>query len=461
MRLSLTQQFVVAAVALALAVLLTALLLGRWSFQRGFSSYIDALETQRLEEVGEALLPYYSATRGWADLDRRAFFRALRTHPPVTGRAQREPPRRGPAVPTALYDAQGRPVIALGFGEEPAGRRDSPVKRHPLVLDGDVIGELRSLPARRLQFTQEARFTQQQRRGALLILFASAILALGAAMLLAGRLLAPLRRAHAALGRLAAGDYGQRMHSDRRDELGLLMSDIDRLAETLDSNRDARRRWLADISHELRTPIAVLKGELEAMGDGLRPFDASQLQSLQDEADRLARLVDDLYQLSLADLGGLRYEFGSVDLRELLEEARQAVATRVETAGLELQWLPGDACELRGDRQRLGQLLRNLLENSLAYTDAPGVIRVTLERGDAACTLTLEDSAPGVPDAECQQLFEPLYRRDASRSRHSAGAGLGLAICRAVVEAHGGTITAQPSSLGGLAIRVSLPMQGS
>ncbi|MEM6485224.1 MAG: ATP-binding protein, partial [Pseudomonadota bacterium] len=223
------------------------------------------------------------------------------------------------------------------------------------------------------------------------------------------------------------------------------------------SNRDARQRWIADISHELRTPVTVLRGELEAIADGVRVFDQEQLVSLQAEVRRLEKFIDDLYQLSLADIGGLRYEFAEVDvsavLRRLLEQRRR----RLQDTGLRLTAKLGSSCHFKGDRERLVQLFTNLLENSIAYTDSPGEIRVSSSVQGASVEVLIEDSAPGVSKESYSRLFDPLYRAEESRSRRTAGAGLGLAICHAVIEGHAGTIQASASELGGLALCVRFP----
>ncbi len=484
-RLSLSQQFVLATVTLTVAVLVASLLLARWSFSRGFAAYVDTLELRRLEVVGQLLLEHYDTRRGWADLTERQFERAVLRLPqkirprhrprPLDGpdRGRRPPPpheappgptpeglpeipRSGPdilAVPTTLLDAAGNYLMGtkmaalIGTGGEIEGYLSL-----PLLVEDAVVGELRSLPRRRLRLADESAFVRSQGLASLGIFVVALALAVAMSLLLSRRLLAPLRQAHTALGSLAAGDYQARLGSARADELGDLMRDIDVLGETLEQNQGARRRWIADISHELRTPIAILKGELEAMADGIRPFDTHQLASLQMEVRRLAKLVDDLYQLSLADLGGLRYEFRALDLADLVESLVADYQPRLQATGLTLSTELDSVPAVRGDGQRLEQLLRNLLENSLAYTDAPGQLRITVAARAGTVMLRVEDSAPGVAADHCAELFEPLYREDASRSRRSAGAGLGLAICRAVVEAHGGRITASPSELGGLQV---------
>jgi two-component system sensor histidine kinase BaeS len=264
----------------------------------------------------------------------------------------------------------------------------------------------------------------------------------------------------AGVGRLSAGDYSQRMQEQRQDELGQLTRDIDHLATTLEESQSARRRLLADVSHELRTPLTVLSGEIEALKDGLRAFDDTQLDSLDQEVQRLRHLVNDLYQLSLSDAGGLRYEFASMDLAQCVRDASANLQTRASQAGLSLHIKADSSSQVLvfADVRRIDQLLSNLLENAIAYTDAPGTVEINLSSNDQRVMLRIDDTAPGASESECEQLFEPLYRKESSRTRRSGGAGLGLAICRNIVTAHGGTILAAPSPLGGISIVIDLPL---
>ena len=150
------------------------------------------------------------------------------------------------------------------------------------------------------------------------------------------------------------------------------MGDLDRLAHKLEENRASRQRWLADISHELRTPVTVLTGEIETMKDGIRPLDMEQVHSLDQEVTRLRRLIDDLYELSVSDIGGLRYTFAPVDIRQSVTAAIEAVQMRANEQDIEIKVMGEIDKMISADSQRLDQLFINLLENALAYTDSPG-----------------------------------------------------------------------------------------
>lgn len=216
---------------------------------------------------------------------------------------------------------------------------------------------------------------------------------------------------------------------------------------------------LADISHELRTPLAVLRGELEAIQDGVRKFTPETVASLQAEVGTLTKLVDDLHQLSMSDEGALAYQKAPVDLIPLLEVAGGAFRERFASRGLKLQFSLPDSITVFGDRDRLMQLFNNLLENSLRYTDSGGSLQISAGQRDKTVRLTFADSAPGVSDDQLQKLFERFYRTEGSRNRASGGSGLGLAICLNIVEAHNGRIIAAHSPFGGVSITVELPLE--
>jgi two-component system sensor histidine kinase BaeS len=327
------------------------------------------------------------------------------------------------------------------------------------VSEGVVVGRLLVAPLPRLREDIDLEFAREQRRHMLWIAAAVLLVCLPLSWLLSRWLLRPVRALADGTRALAAGDYAARIRIDRDDELGALGRDFNALAAALEKHREMRRQWGADIAHELRTPISVLAGEIQALQDGVRHVDAERLASLQAECQRLRALVDDLYQLALSDAGALSYRFEAVDLAQLVREAARTHAGVMRDAGLTLieNAVPATATMARGDAARLRQLLDNLLGNALRYTDRPGQVVIALDPVPNGWRLRIDDSAPGVGDNALPHLFERLYRAEPSRSRRHGGAGLGLSICRNIVEAHGGTITAVHSPEGGLRIELVLP----
>src|SRR6185436_1570874 len=224
------------------------------------------------------------------------------------------------------------------------------------------------------------------------MLVASLALGAGLAYWLARRVNALARGTHA----LAQGDYAVQLDAKGHDELAQLARDFNALAAALAAARDARRQWIADIAHELRTPLSVLRGEIEALQDGVRPLDQAAVASLAGEATRLARLVEDLHTLSMSDSGALTYHREPVDLADVLNDAVAGWRREAEERGLTLAMDLEDDTIVLADETRLAQVFANLMQNSLRYTDAPGRIAIALRREGDRVVVEWHDSAPGV-----------------------------------------------------------------
>lgn len=486
MRLSIHSKVFLTLLLACMVVLAGSHAFVQWSFQRGLIEFADAREQEHIARVIERLIDIHQREGSWRALieDRRLWFYALhgRHDPwrePRPERPERDPywmreigpdPRAWPPqrwldrlrqherpapleLRLMLLDAQGD--ILYGRSELLADTR-----RYPVEMDGRRIGELVLLPGSPVPESAELRFRATLGDRLWIIALAMLLLAAALAYPLSRRLVRPVRDFQDVARRLAAGDFSARVPTHGGDELARLGQDINALAAALERNEQARRRWAADISHELRTPIALLRAELEALQDGVRPFDHDALDALHGDTLRLGRLVDDLYDLTTTDVGALGYRFENSDLIEILGADIDAFAHSFREAGLRLSFHDGTdaAVWIKADAQRLSQLFRNLIGNSLKYTDPGGELSIELRRDTQQVVIDFQDSAPGVPVEALPRLFERLYRVEGSRSRHTGGAGLGLAIARNVVEAHGGTIAANASLRGGLWIRVTLPV---
>jgi two-component system, OmpR family, sensor histidine kinase BaeS len=489
MRLGITSKLFLAILA---ACILMAVVMGlavRISFERGFIDYLNAQTSAAADRLSAELERAYARHKSWEFLRTdpyawSALIASIPFNPHPTGfdgpppgappgpppgmplepppdRVQGGPSRAGPAAergpdsqfgpgpghlpPMALYDAQMQPIAGHGPPPPP----DTP--RRPLTVDGKVVGWLLIASPVNLLYAADRQFQAQQIRATWIIVGFAALLAAAVAMVLARLILAPVRRLVLATHQLASGDYATRVPEAGGDELHQLGSDFNRLATSLETSERSRRDFIADISHELRTPLAVLRGELEAVEDGVRSLDAATLASLQAEVGMLSQLIDDLYELSLADIGALSFEKVPVDVSPLAEGAAEAFRDRLaaRNIALETAFSPTPAL-MSGDPHRLTQLMKNLLENALRYTDPGGKVRVAVTAGRDELQIDVQDSYPSVPEPLLPHLFDRLFRVDASRSRQSGGAGLGLALCRHIVREHGGTITAMRSPLGGL-----------
>lgn len=278
-------------------------------------------------------------------------------------------------------------------------------------------------------------------------------------LIISHKLVKPLVALSRSAKHLAAGDYNVRIQSQTRDEVGELCHNFNELAQTLEANERSRRQWVADISHEMRTPLAVIKAQIEAMQDGIRDASPSNLSLLKDKTDSLNSLINDLYELSLSDLGALTYSKEVFSFNQLFEHTQDEVELRTKNINiqLEIKNALSDQQKIYGDSSRLAQLINNLIENSIRYTDAPGKLYIWSAEKHNHLEIHIEDSAPGVPADELSKIFDRLYRLDSSRNRETGGAGLGLSICKNIVEAHNGSIFAKASELGGIHTTISLP----
>lgn len=360
--------------------------------------------------------------------------------------------RPPPVPPMALLDAH-RQVVA---GRLPRGEE---ADWHALHNQGEVIGWLvTARPGLGPLSAIDRRFQDAQTRAVMLIGLLAAAAAGGLGWAVARGLLAPVRRLAQATHRLAQGDYSVQVEHHSDDEIGRLASAFNRMAQALGQHERSRRALLADVSHELRTPLAVLRGEIEALQDGIRSATPSALESLLGEVDALSRLVDDVHDLAAADTGGWSYLMAPLDLGPLLDTTSTVFVERCAAKGLTL--IPPDTwpnLPMLGDARRLTQLWRNLLENAVRYTDPGGRVELNVWQESGYIVLRVQDSAPGVRDDQLPRLFERFYRVEESRSRAHGGSGLGLALCRQIVVAHHGRITAEHSPLGGVCFTVVLP----
>lgn len=428
----------------------------RVSFERGFIDYIKHGNEQRLQMLGDALGDQYQQHGNWRFLrnNDRFVFQILRSFEHDNDRDKPGPgmPPHGWRTQFWVVDQNGRVLVG------PRGPVPHDGTRRPILVNGAEVGAVIASPVERLTRNTDINFDKQQRRASWMIVALSTLLAALATFLLARGLLAPVKRLVEGTHRLAAGDFTTRVTPTSADELGKLAQDFNQLASTLEKNQQMRRDFMADISHELRTPLAVLRGELEAIQDGVRQFTPESVTSLQAEVGTLTKLVDDLHQLSLSDEGALAYQKTTVDLVPLLEVAGGAFRERFTSRGLTLHYALPDSMTVFGDPDRLMQLFNNLLENSLRYTDSGGGLHISAEQRDKSLFLTFADSAPGVSDEQLQKLFERFYRTEVSRNRASGGSGLGLAICVNIVHAHNGHLHAAHSPFGGVSITVELPL---
>ena len=329
----------------------------------------------------------------------------------------------------------------------------------PITNDVGIIGYLALPPAKEITSSFDLAFSENQRNTWLFILIAVFTVTFIVAVILSRYLVKNIQTIALATHQLNQGDYKIKLLPHGQDELAMLARDFNDLAKTLSQNDHSRKAWLADISHELRTPLAIVKGEIEALQDGIRQVTPDSLQSLADEINHLQKLINDLNQLSNADIGTMNYQKNTVNIGELLAQNVQRRINGIEDKGITLTTKFNEHnLKIWADETRLNQLFDNVITNSLKYTDSPGEIAIALNKHNNNTIITIEDSSPSVPAGDIDKLFNHLFRVESSRNRKTGGSGLGLALCKKIVEAHHGEISAYPSKLGGLGISISLPI---
>jgi len=528
-RLTLSRKIFLALAALLIVLLLSFAGLSILALQRGLGSYVAEIEIRRMDWLSQLVLKHYAANGDWKSLrnndeawhrlqmgrlaaaldnaggtDERRLppwyeYRARRVAPTEGGAADNnnEPPpipppapppspqldllpRRLPNMPPpwffpdpremadsiyqrlAVLDAQGVRVVGAQVDLENAART-------PLRRGRTVVGYLALAPVQGLESEADRAFLARQSGVIVLTGLCGLAFALVLSWLLARRWFKPIDELTQAAQDVARGRLSTRVAVQGSDELALLGKTFNDMAQRLDTVEASRRAWLADAAHELRTPLAAMRAEIEALQDGVRTFDERTALRLHRQVIRLGQLVDDLRSSMREPQSDLLTTtvFPLSLLKEALDHTRERFARRgiaVDRRAIDLVAASAQPT-IDGDAHRLHQVFMNLLENTLAYTDEGGELRIDVTVEGAwtgnCLTLVFDDSAPGVPEDELPRLFDRLFRGETSRSREHGGSGLGLSICRTTIEAHGGSIDAAPSPLGGLRLTVTLPLAAS
>lgn len=273
------------------------------------------------------------------------------------------------------------------------------------------------------------------------------------ALVMARRIARPIQAVSSAANRMASGNLGSRvklpeMASRSDDEIVTLARTFNTMAESLELQEETRKAIIADIAHELRTPLAVMQAKLEALEDGVLELSVDEIKRLQHQTHVLSRLVDDLRVLSLAEAGQLALERRRVKLESLARSVTLTFNERAQAKEIQLEFVSSGEVTLEADPDRITQVLSNLLDNAIQHTPASGCVTVTLESDAKDARLCVSDTGSGLSPEAIHRVFDRFYRADASRNRSSGGSGLGLAIVRALVELHGGNVRAQ-NRIGG------------
>jgi histidine kinase len=295
----------------------------------------------------------------------------------------------------------------------------------------------------------------------LLALLAAGLAAVVVSLLLSRGVVAPVRILMDASRRIAGGHYSERVKAAGSDELGQLAGSFNQMAEKLEQVETMRRQLIGDVSHEMRTPLTAIKGSMEGLMDGILPASCETYLQIYQEADRMARLVDDLQELSRVEAGAYKLDLLPLDLSSLVRTVSKRLSSQSESKHISLIFdLAPDLPLILADEDRAVQVLTNLTANALQYTPEGGKVSISAKRVDGDLQVSLRDTGIGIPPEHLAHIFDRFYRVDKSRSRQSGGgSGIGLTIARALVEAHGGRIWAESAGEGqGSTFTFTLPI---
>ena len=452
--LSLRVKFTLALVLVAFLGIGTVALVANRVTAREFTLFVRAGGDVRSARIAAEAADVYASSGSWAAVAERMGEELSFDTPGQGGGPGRGMGMHGQGMPSQerilIVDPQGRVVVdtegelvgesmegeveSLGVPVDVAGRRVGTL----LLTTGDLSGHSEL----------EQRFLDAVNRAVLWAAVLVSVAALVAAALLSRQLVGPLRKLTAASEAMAAGDLSQRVEVRTRDEIGELGWAFNGMARDLEAADAQRQQMTADIAHELRNPLSVIRGNLEAMLDGVYPTDVEHLGPIYEETILLQRLVQDLRLLSLADAGQLQLVRSEVDVSVLLSGIADSVQAVAEDEGISLRLeVPEEPLVVAGDVDRLRQVVGNLVSNALRYTPAGGSVMLRAWKQGKQIRVAVADTGHGIAPKDLPHVFDRFYRADAARDRASGGSGLGLAIARALVQAHGGEIQVE-SALG-------------
>ncbi|MCP4745230.1 MAG: HAMP domain-containing protein [Desulfobacteraceae bacterium] len=498
MKLNLALKIFLAFVLITIASLVLMVTVIRYASKSNFQSYVHKKELQTAEKFAEELSEYYqdhgdwdlikAKPQRWRYLLQKVMRHKVKVIIPGNEKRFGPGPNQNPVISskplTGFRPKQGYPVddsappgallspppqedhmnlaarISLYDSRQEflAGRfvEKSESSFIPIFVSGLAVGWVGLQKDLELNHPLDLDFIRQQNIFFYYIGSAAFLLSVLAALWLSRHLLKRVRKLTDATHAITQRRFDTRIEFESSDELGQLAQGFNSMIKNLDDYECRQKQWLADISHELRTPMSILIGEIEALQDGVRKYGPKALDSLRSEAGRLDKIIRDLHDLSMADAGSFTIKFQPVRPIRICEQIIEMFKTQLDLKGMDVKVNFADAANIliSGDADRLRQLFSNLLQNVLRHSDDNGKLKISQKINESELIILLEDSGPGVCLDEMDRLFDRLFRVDRSRSRSTGGSGIGLSICKQIVQAHGGHINAKPSKIGGLCIEI-------
>ncbi len=436
-------------VTIVLSVALVYILTERSVSQR-FDVYQETARKTDAERFGQLLSVYWMQNRSWVGVD-RVFYLVMEV------RSGDEVART--AVPAyqsqfSFANEDGRVILST---RNDIGRMLTPAEKSsgPIIVDAVQVGTLLFFD---YVSPEEAAFLASAERSALVGGGITTAFALAVSIFFIAQILSPLRALTRATESIAEGRAPEKVLLRSRDEIGQLGESFDHMVDNLRRSERLRQTMTADIAHELRTPVTIIQGTLEAVLDGVYEPTPETIAPIYEETLHLGKLIDDLRELAMAEAGELRLNRERVDIGQLVGQIIDATVPALEGAPEVHTRVEGVSAKAMVDPKRVRQIIANLLGNALRYTPSGGSVDVLVRSVDKEVEVSVSDTGPGISPKDLEHLFERFFRGDASRNRTVGGSGLGLAIVRQWVEAHGGRVWAENRPEGGARFTFRVPM---
>ncbi|CAH1582304.1 Histidine kinase [Vibrio jasicida] len=454
------------------------------TFRIGLQNYFNESELKEVRLLAEKLSSVYSEESGWDILrkDRNTWFQLLEkigehTTPPVEALNGLEPEQ------DQLPDIEHENLITTAFiplgmrlnvldleGQIIKGRpenikianlnRNIKLSKIDILYNGNIVGYVTAAQSDLITAPLAEEFFNLQRSKMYFVVTLMFFVNFLCCAYLLKVYLLPLKQVEAAGKELMKGNFDYEIRINSKDEIGNLSDTYNALTLFLKQEKAKRDQWITDIAHELRTPIQVLSSQVEAIQDGICEPDDQNMSSLAVQIEVLRGLVEDLYTLSLTDEKANIVCDVSVDLTDLITSTITTKYQQFSQKNINVVrvYKNNYPCMVKADPKSLMRVFSNIMENTIRYTDKGGDFRVTLDCTESNAVIKFDDSSPGVPDESLNKIFDRLYRVEQSRSRANGGAGLGLPICKNIIAFHNGTMTSCHSSLGGLNLTITIPL---
>jgi len=430
--------------------------------QNVFENYVRQNESERIQLWKETLTEYYQFYGKWDDaqqvLDNSVGIFKNRRGPgwkngsPMSGMSD---------IQLILADNTGRVIADSDKKWLGKYSQDVPGAHEDLLLNGEKIGELIIDKDRSVGILSlEQQFLNSTNKSLLLGTAISVAVAVLFGILIASKFTKPLENLMTGIHRLAKGDTSYRVEVNSKDEFAQLSEAFNDMSKKLEQNEEIRKQLVADVAHELRTPLSILRGRLESIQEGAIEPSQEVILQLNDEVIRLTRLVSDLQQLSLAEAGKLVLHKKIVNVNQMVEKIKFHFEWLAEEKNIQLSVKSTEEIEMELDSDRITQVIVNLLGNALRHTPENGEVFVELRknRPQNAVQITVKDNGPGIDGELLPYIFDRFYRTDSSRTRDQGGTGLGLSIAKGFVEAHGGSISVESKKGEGTKFVIQLPI---